>query len=670
MKDSQLNNAFNSVNVPEFSPAKRRQAVEQAESLYIQVSASLKESQRRQRPIDNEKSKWTMFRSLFMKQTANFGGMVAMSLIALTVGYSVFQATTVENIYLPQTDTVEFETMSGSEPVQELAEVQPAEEQSPGQTDFMTDSASGPLSVKQRANKQGSVSTAQSYMDESEPAQHQQMPSAALLSAADMAETSPGPGNRNQFSDVQINSVKQTVNDPISTFSIDTDTASYSYVRRQLQSGRLPDPDAVRIEEMVNYFDYNYPLSTDRDVPFTATSRIVPSPWNSNNKLLHIGIRAFETQPTSSIKSNLVFLVDTSGSMQAEDKLPLLISSFRLLLDTLSDDDSVAIVTYAGQAGVLLQPTDVKHRQVILEALQSLSAGGSTAGQAGIRQAYALAEQHYQQDAVNRVFLATDGDFNVGISDPGELKSFIEKKRDTGVFLSILGFGDGNYNDVLMQTLAQNGNGQAYYIDTLNEAQKVLVDESTSTLFPVASDVKIQIEFNPRVVAEYRLIGYETRHLNTRDFNNDKIDAAEIGTGHTVTAIYEITPVEAMQKQIDEPRYSGNKVEPVAAGDFDNEYAYLKIRYKQPGSETSQKIATAITRNQQLKSLDQASSDVRFAIAVCAFGQLLKQSADINDLTYQDVISLAQASKGEDNFGYRSEFIRLAKLAKSLSQHD
>ncbi|MEE8455683.1 MAG: VWA domain-containing protein, partial [Limibaculum sp.] len=348
---------------------------------------------------------------------------------------------------------------------------------------------------------------------------------------------------RDNFAEIEANPVKVTAEEPVSTFSIDVDTASYSFMRKALMQGVLPQKDSVRIEEMINYFPYAYQGPSSRETPFRADVQIIPTPWNSQTRLMRIGIKGYALAADEKPRANLVFRIDSSGSINAPDKLPLLINSFRLLLDALDADDTVAIVTYAGSAGTVLEPTKVAEAGKILAALEQLHSGGSTAGAEGIRQAYRLAEQSFDAEGVNRVILATDGDFNVGITDMDELQGFVERKRETGVLLSVLGFGRGNYNDALMQALAQNGNGQAIYIDTLNEARKALVEEAGSTLFPIAKDVKIQIEFNPATVAEYRLIGYETRLLAREDFNNDRVDAGEIGSGHTVTALYEITPV-------------------------------------------------------------------------------------------------------------------------------
>ncbi|WP_337660336.1 vWA domain-containing protein [Anderseniella sp. Alg231-50] len=470
---------------------------------------------------------------------------------------------------------------------------------------------------------------------------------------------------RDKFSDIAPNPLKVVAKDPVSTFSIDVDTASYAFARKALNNGVLPQKDAVRVEEMVNYFDYGYDAPDSRSEPFRANVSVMPTPWNTNTKLLRIGIKGFELPKTDAPRANLVFLIDTSGSMNAPDKLPLLRNSFKLLLSSLKPDDTVSIVTYAGSAGTVLEPTRVADRSKILSALERLNAGGSTAGAEGIRQAYQLAERQIDSAGVNRVILATDGDFNVGISDTGELKSFIERKRASGVTLSVLGFGRGNYNDELMQALAQNGNGNAAYIDTLSEARKVLVEEAGSTLFTIAKDVKLQLEFNPATVSEYRLIGYETRLLNREDFNNDKVDAGDIGAGHSVTALYEITPAGAEGRLVDDLRYQTESAKPEA--DSADEYAFMKIRYKLPDSDTSTLITAPVTKGSQAASVAQASPDDRFAASVAAFGQVLRGGRYTGSFSYDDVVALAQSAKGEDRFGYRAEFINLVRLARSAA---
>jgi Ca-activated chloride channel family protein len=482
----------------------------------------------------------------------------------------------------------------------------------------------------------------------------------------------PAPGyyedqGRDQFENVAPNPVKVTGEDPVSTFSIDVDTASYSFMRSSLNSNVLPQKDAVRVEELINYFPYDYARPDDKSVPFKASVSVFPSPWNADRKLMHIGIAGFDLKAAEKPHSNLVFLLDTSGSMNAPNKLPLVVNSMKLLLETLRPDDTVAIVTYAGNAGTVLEPTQVKDKTKILAALNNLRSHGSTAGAEGIRQAYELARQSFRKDGVNRVILATDGDFNVGITNREELKSFVERKRKTGVFLSVLGFGRGNYNDALMQTLAQNGNGNAAYIDTLSEARKVLVEEASSTLFPIAKDVKLQVEFNPLKVAEYRLIGYETRMLKRADFNNDKVDAGDIGAGHRVTAIYEITPVGAKSASVDKLRY-GSTTKPVASKSDD--YGFLKIRYKLPNEDASKLITTPVGSGADFATFKAAPTEARFATAVASFGQILKGGQYTGSYSYDDVITLAQGAKGKDEFGYRAEFINLVRLAKSAPALD
>ncbi len=484
-------------------------------------------------------------------------------------------------------------------------------------------------------------------------------------SRGDVATPQYRDQGRDKFADITPNPLKVVAENPVSTFSVDVDTASYGFVRKALNNGVLPHKDAVRVEEMVNYFDYDYQAPVNREQPFKANVSVMPTPWNTNTKLLRIGIKGFELPKAEAPKANLVFLIDTSGSMNAPDKLPLLLNSFKLLLSSLKPDDTVAIVTYAGSAGTVLEPTKVADRNKILSALERLNAGGSTAGAEGIRQAYQLAERQIDKRGVNRVILATDGDFNVGISDTGELQSFIERKRASGVTLSVLGFGRGNYNDQLMQALAQNGNGNAAYIDTLNEARKVLVEEAGSTLFTIAKDVKLQLEFNPATVSEYRLIGYETRLLNREDFNNDMVDAGDIGAGHTVTALYEITPVGAEGRLVDDLRYQAETAKP-NAGSTD-EYAFMKIRYKLPDSDTSTLITAPVTRTAETATVDGASRDDRFAASVAAFGQVLRGGRYTGKFSYDDVVSLAQSAKGEDRFGYRAEFINLVRLAKTAA---
>ena len=474
----------------------------------------------------------------------------------------------------------------------------------------------------------------------------------APLSHQDDAIVAPQP-NDDQFASAPENAVKVTAQDPVSTFSIDVDTASYAYVRSTLLNGGQLRPDAVRVEEMVNYFTYDYAApAKNADTPFTTQISVTQTPWNPDTQLVQIGIQGEKPAVENRPPLNLVFLIDTSGSMQNANKLPLLKQSLSLMLGELHPTDQVAIVTYAGSAGTVLEPTNASETATILAALDALNAGGSTAGGAGLRAAYALADQMRADGEISRVLLATDGDFNVGINNPDDMKSFIEKNRNSGTYLSVLGFGRGNYRDDMMQTLAQNGNGTAAYIDTLAEAQKTLVDQLAGALFPIANDVKIQVEFNPSVVAEYRLIGYETRALNREDFNNDKVDAGEIGAGHQVTALYEITPVGSPAIRNDPLRYAAD-----AAPSDATEIGSFKLRYKSPGATESQLITTPITPFE-------TPTDAGFAAAIAGFGQLLKGSDYTKDYSFDDAITLATQTKGADPFGYRAEAIRLMKLAK------
>ena len=492
----------------------------------------------------------------------------------------------------------------------------------------------------------------------------------AARSVEVLAAEDARPGYRDQgrdrFEAFDPNPVKVAAEEPVSTFSIDVDTASYAFMRASLRRGVLPQPDAVRVEELINYFPYDYAPPESRARPFAAHVSLMPTPWNDATRLLHIGIRGYALTPDTRPPANLVFLIDTSGSMDSPDRLPLLVNAFRLLLTALAPEDTVAIVAYAGAAGTVIEPTPVSERATIVAALESLWPVGSTAGAEGIRQAYLLAERNFVEGGVNRVILATDGDFNVGITSPDELEGFVERKRKSGVFLSVLGFGRGNYNDALMQRLAQNGNGNAAYIDTLSEARKVLVEEATSTLFPIAKDVKIQVEFNPALVSEYRLIGYETRLLAREDFRNDKVDAGEIGAGHTVTAFYEIAPTGSGAERIAPLRYGDDEETSPDAGHGD-ELATVSIRYKLPDAEASTEIVRHVTGKDVYESTADAPADVRFAAAVAAFGQLLRGGRYTEGYDHDDAIAAARSARGEDPFGYRAEFLNLVRLARTAA---
>jgi len=461
------------------------------------------------------------------------------------------------------------------------------------------------------------------------------------------------------YSNAPESPLKITADQPVSTFSIDTDTASYSIVRSSLEFGQLPPPEAVRVEEMVNYFPYDYPAPTAGGAPFRPSVSVTQTPWNPDTKLVHIALQGVMPAVQDRPPLDLVFLIDTSGSMQDANKLGLLKTSFAMMLSRLSPQDKVAIVTYAGSAGQVLAPTPASDRETILGALNRLEAGGSTNGQEGLQQAYATAAQMAAQEGgdgrIGRVILATDGDFNVGLSGAEALKSYIADKRDSGTYLSVLGFGRGNLDDAVMQSLAQNGNGQAAYIDTASEAQKVLFDQLTGALFPIANDVKIQVEFNPAQIAEYRLIGYETRALRRQDFNNDKIDAGEIGAGHSVTAIYEVTPTGSAAQLSDPLRYGDQ------TANQSDELGYLRLRYKEPGQSQSKLIETPIKMAET-----QLSDDARFGIAIAGFGQLLRHSEYLGSWSIGDAITLATGARGADEFGYRQEAIGLMRIAQSL----
>ncbi len=462
----------------------------------------------------------------------------------------------------------------------------------------------------------------------------------------------PPPARTEAFANEDPNPVRITAESPVSTFSVDVDTASYAVVRSSLNAGELPDPAAVRIEEMVNYFPYAYPApETD---PFRASLSTMATPWNPGTRLVQIALQGRVPALADRPALNLVFLIDTSGSMDEPNKLPLLKQSLRLLLGQLRPEDQVAIVAYAGSAGEVLPPTQARDSDKILNALDNLGAGGATAGAEGLALAYQVARGMTETGEVSRILLATDGDFNVGVSDPEGLEAYVAKNRDSA-YLSVLGFGRGNLDDATMQALAQNGNGTAAYIDTLAEAQKTLVDQLTGALFPIADDVKIQVEWNPAQVAEYRLIGYETRALAREDFNNDRVDAGEIGAGHQVTALYEITPPDSPALRNDPLRYGT-----AAQATGSPELGFLRVRYKAPGSDTSTLMETPITDAP-------ATDDARFAAAIAGFGQLLQGSTYLNDWGWDQAIALASANRGTDAFGYRSEAVTLMRLAQSLS---
>ncbi|UBF28489.1 von Willebrand factor type A domain-containing protein [Kovacikia minuta CCNUW1] len=471
----------------------------------------------------------------------------------------------------------------------------------------------------------------------------------------------PGTGNTEGYNPINENPFLRPGSNPLSTFSIDVDTASYSNVRRFITQGQLPPKDAVRIEEMINYFPYDYP-QPQGNKPFSITTDVAAAPWNPKHKLVQIGLKGRQLQQAQ--PSNLVFLVDVSGSMDQPNKLPLVKQSLCLLVNELAASDRVTLVVYAGNAGLVLPPTAGNQKQKILAAIDQLEAGGSTAGGAGIELAYKMAQQSFLKNGNNRVILATDGDFNVGVSSDAELVRLIEQKRDRGIFLTVLGFGTGNYKDAKMEQLADKGNGNYAYIDTLLEAKKVLVNDLRGTLFAIAKDVKIQVEFNPAKVQAYRLIGYENRLLRDQDFNDDTKDAGEIGAGHTVTALYEVIPTgmesDVKLPSIDPLKYQQNP----AATTSSNELMQVKLRYKNPQDSTSQLISQPILdRNTQVNA---ASNNLKFSAAVVMFGMLLRDSEFKGAANINTVSQLANQARGKDQEGYRSEFISLVDRCKRL----
>lgn len=469
----------------------------------------------------------------------------------------------------------------------------------------------------------------------------------------------PEPQNWNteEYATIHDNIFHNPGRTPLSTFSIDVDAASYSNIRRFLNNGQEPPKDAVRIEEMVNYFNYDY-LSPGANEPFSVNTEVSEAPWNSEHRLVHIGIQGKKIATDNLPASNLVFLLDVSGSMNAPSKLPLLKSAFGLLVEQLRKQDKVSIVVYAGAAGVVLEPTSGDNKEAILNALNKLSAGGSTAGGQGIQLAYKIARDNFVRGGNNRIVLATDGDFNIGVSSNAAMERLVEKERESGVFLTVLGFGMGNYKDSKMEILADKGNGNYAYIDNILEAKKVLVSEFGGTMFTIAKDVKIQVEFNPELVQAYRLIGYENRKLNDEDFNDDKKDAGELGSGHTVTAMYEIIPVGAAGAgSIDPLKYQQNKQ--TSKRKHGNELMTVKLRYKQPTGTKSMLISAVI--NDSDTPLMQSSDNFRWAAAVAEFGMLLRDSDFKGQSSYLQVVSLAQSAKGDDVSGYRNEFLRMVQ---------
>ena len=466
--------------------------------------------------------------------------------------------------------------------------------------------------------------------------------------------------SRETYKAIDEGGFKKTAKDPVTTFSADVDRASYSNVRRMLNYGQKPHKDAVRIEELINYFDYNYtPPAEGSKTPLNATTTLSSCPWNPDNYLLRIGLQAKKIDLTKAPPSNIVFLIDTSGSMDEPNKMPLLKASFKLLLDNLRSEDRIAIVVYASQTGIALPSTSAKEKEKISKVIDDLVASGSTAGGAGLQTAYEVAEKNFLPKGNNRIILATDGDFNVGISSRDELQRLVEEKRNNGIYISVLGYGMGNYRDDMAETIANKGNGNYAYIDNFTEAKKVLVNEFGGTLYTVAKDVKLQLEFNPQYVKEYRLVGYENRALANEDFEDDKKDAGEIGAGHTVTALYELIPTKGATT--DGLRYQKQVKE-----GFANELAFLKIRYKDPVVKDAKSVEESTPIPFSLTDFSQTDDDYRFAAAVAEWGMLLRNSKYKAKSSYKQVIDLAKNANGKDEEGYRKEFIRLVELSEKI----
>jgi Ca-activated chloride channel family protein len=466
----------------------------------------------------------------------------------------------------------------------------------------------------------------------------------------------PSAENRERYAGRDVAAVQAVADQPVSTFSVDVDTGSYSNVRRLLNQGQMPPQGAVRTEELINYFRYDYPVPQDRSRPFSVSTDMTTTPWNEETRLLRVGLRGYDLPRSQRPAANLVFLVDVSGSMNSPDKLPLVQCSLALLADRLSPRDRVAIVVYAGAAGVVLEPTS--NRAAVVESLKDLRAGGSTAGAQGIQLAYNVARRNMIDGGINRVILATDGDFNVGVTNNEALVDLVERQRADGITLTTLGFGTGNYNEAMMEQIADHGNGNYAYIDSPREAQKVLDDELSSTLFTIAHDVKIQVEFNPTYISEYRLIGYENRALREEDFDNDAVDAGDIGAGHQVTAIYEIVPVGG-RGWLPQRRYDGNQRR--AMGDDNNELAFLRLRYKLPGQDQSRLIEQPVGAG-LIRTARAPTGDTAFAVAVAAYGQLLRGDTNLEGFTFADARALAERGAGGNYL--RREFVGLTQLAE------
>jgi Ca-activated chloride channel homolog len=534
------------------------------------------------------------------------------------------------------------------------------------------EAAPPPAAAPLRVERSGALSRADQASASRESFNRLLKPQAERNAAAGLqyAPIAEPPVETARYGKLDDNPVRVVRSEPVSTFSIDVDTGAYANVRRFLRQGRVPPADAVRVEELVNYFPYAYPLPDAGGAPFGVSLELAPTPWNADTHLLRIGLKGQDLAKQSLPPANLVFLVDVSGSMSPPERLPLLKASLRLLVPQLRAQDRVSLVVYASGTGVVLEPTAGDEHEKIMAAIDGLRAQGSTNGEGGLRLAYRMARQAFIAGGINRILLATDGDFNVGITDRGQIKQLVENERRAGISLSTLGFGTNNYNEHLMEQIADAGDGSYSYIDQLNEGHKVLVNEMTSTLATIAKDVKIQVEFNSAEVLEYRLVGYENRVLRNEDFANDRVDAGDVGAGHTVTALYELTLAGAKKRQVEALRYGDAAAEQAtAAGEatkFAGELGELRIRYKSPSGDTSKRIATPITRA-MLRPLPETSPEYRFAAAVAAFGQLLRGGRHTGSFDYEHVRALARPARAEDRFGYRNEFIQLVDLAKALT---
>lgn len=468
-----------------------------------------------------------------------------------------------------------------------------------------------------------------------------------------------------RYPDATPNPVKRVAEEPVSTFSIDVDTASYSNVRRFIEEGRLPPPDAVRVEEMINYFDYGYERPRSASEPFAVTTAVAASPWSEGRQIVHVALQGYELPAGERKPLNLTFMVDVSGSMHSPDKLDLAKKAMNLIIDRLRPEDRVAVTYYASDVGTAVGPTPGDQKLKLRCAVEALNAGGSTAGAQGMVNAYSQAEAAFGRDKVNRILMFTDGDFNVGVTNDQRLEDYVAAKRDTGIYLSVFGFGRGNYQDARMQAIAQAGNGTAAYVNNLEEARRLFGPAFDRGAFPIADDVKIQVEFNPARVAEYRLIGYETRLLNEADFNNDRVDAGEVGSGASVTALYEITPVGG-PSQMPERRYDRNQVG-VGGGDPSGEIGFVQVRYKLPGERDSRLMQRVVSNAAAGRVSAQPPESTRWALAVAAFGQKLRNDPWISpDYGWDEILEQAQGARGEDPYGERADFVQLVRAAAGM----